>query len=280
MKSEKFTVKVDGEKRQVIAVDLLSDITPSETALDKVHHIMLLDRSHSMHYEINGLIDDVKKSFESIGDEDYLSIIWFSSPGQFKTVIKGAKKTDDIKKLLDSMRSTIGTTCFSDPLKEAESIIDDLAAICGNILVTLFTDGNPVVPWTITEEKKRVFESIGRLNGKVIGVNTIGYGHYYDRNFLQEVADETEFGMFRHSNQITQFHPLFMKNYESVTEMTGMAIDVKCEGAEFMYLGSKIAKLSKELSLSSSDSKRSTLFIVSKTAPNFELNGDVVKAKG
>lgn len=239
------------------------------------HNIILIDQSLSMTYEIDKLIDQVEKSFEHIGDQDYVSVIGFSSYNQCKVYIRGARKDDSIKTFLDSMRRTIGQTCFSTPLREAEEVVDDLASICPNFAVTLFTDGNPVTPWSEYEEESKIFKILDTLGKKVIAINTIGYGYYYNQELLLAMANRSEYGNFIHSRDIADYSKIFSHNYERVSELAVGTIEVKAPGVELLYLTDRNTKLTKdELSLRMMAKGKNQIFLIGDGEFSFDYNGN------
>lgn len=154
-----------------------------------IHHIQILDRSGSMTGQIDRLIENVKMTIDHMKESDFFSIIWFSGHEQYRTLIKGASVKSDrsYSKLLDSIKSTLGTTCFSDPVKEAKSIVSELRDLCPNFSVTLFTDGAPVCPWSSNEEDVKVSDLISSMKNDIISFNTIGYGGYYNGELLRNI---------------------------------------------------------------------------------------------
>lgn len=257
----------DGEKPA-------SSATVSKT-VDKVHHIHVLDRSGSMYGEIGNLIEDVKKTVDMIDENDYISVVWFSSPGQYKTLIKGARKTDDVNKLLDSIKSTLGCTCFSDPLKEVGVIINDLKAMCPNFSVTLFTDGQPVVPWGEDEEATRMIAAINDWKEDALALNTVGYGNQYNQDLLKTISALTEFGEMVHSRDIEEYSRIFSRNFEKVRDMVVESIEITADKkVEIMYFTSKIAKLfGNKLNLRTLDKKKNQFVLIGDKDFEFEFGG-------
>lgn len=227
-----------------------------------IHHIHVLDRSGSMSGSIDELIDNVQKSFEHIEDDDYLTVIWFSSQNQFRTVIKAAKKTDNIKSMLDSLRSVVGATCFSDPMKEVNAIIDELYGLCPNISVTLFTDGQPVVPWSDAEEYKRVLAEAEKMKGKVLAINTVGYGNYYNQDFLKQLSSISQFGIMTHSKKIDEYFDIFEENKASVSGMVNQKTEVTAGYGNILYLGPKTCKLEVTSLIQRQRSKTKNIYFV------------------
>jgi hypothetical protein len=235
----KFQIKLAGKDTNVFCYDPIDEQDENISDIGPIHHIHILDRSGSMHKSINQLIDNVQQSFEIIDDDDYITIIWFSSHNEYKTLIKGAKKTDNIKKLLDGIRSVLGTTCFSDPLRETAAVINDLQVICSNFSVTLFTDGNPVVPWPVEEEITKCQDLVRSICFKAIAFNTIGYGNYYNQDFLKSLSNLSESGVFVHANNINQYFKIFQENLEVVGRMENRRCSIESKDSLILYVGPK-----------------------------------------
>lgn len=244
------------------------------------HNIILIDQSLSMTHDIDRLIDQVEKSFDHMDPKDYVSIIGFSSHDWCKVYIRGARKDDDLKKLLDQMRRTISQTCFSAPLQKVEEIVDDLASLCPNFAVTLFTDGNPVTPWPEAEEEDRIFRVLESLGNKVIAVNTIGYGYYYNQDLLLAIANKSEYGTFVHSRDITDYSKIFGHNYERVSELSTGSIEIEARGAEILYLTDRNTKLAKdELRLRMMSRGKNQLFLIADDEFTFTYNGETYSTR-
>ncbi len=246
----------DGETTQVV-----EKVVPT-----KMHHIHILDRSGSMRDHINTLVDQMQKTIEFLREEDILSVLWFASPGQYRTILKGAKKSPELPKLLDTLRSVMGTTCFSDPLNEAKNIVEELAPLCPNCAITLFTDGQAVTPWNEQEEERKSIEIIKSLKNKILAFNSIGFGSNYSQSFLRELSSISEFGVFTHSSEIEDYATIFKNNFDRIVE--GKIEQVHIEyglDIEGVYLNRKFTKMEKlEMYLSRLDRNKNQFFLVSK----------------
>jgi len=244
--------------------------------VDCLHHIHILDRSGSMGYEIDGLIENVKQTLDAMSKNDYVSIVWFSGPNQFKTLIKGARNDESLKRILDSIKSTIGCTCFSHPLKEVGEIIDELAPICPNFNITLFTDGEPVVNWGDKEEERRSLEEISKYKDKVIAINTIGYRNGYNRDFLINIATMSQYGMMVHSSKINDYMSIFSHNYERIADLVMDSVEIKAPGTEILYLNTYSSKLMRDsIKLSMLEKKKNQFVILADDEFTFEYNGEM-----
>lgn len=282
-----FKCKVDVGKGKPQTLVVINHKDEEETmstrtvTVNQLHHIHILDRSGSMRSEINNLIDNVQKTFEVIGDDDLISILWFSGPGDYRTLVKGAKKSGNLSKLLDTIRSVLGTTCFSDPLRETNTIIEELVSLCPNISVNLFTDGQPVVPWTVTEEERRIFEELNKMKANVLAFNTIGYGPYYNRDLLIGMSSISEFGIFCHSRRIEDYLDIFKGNYEKVCEVATEGIYVGTStDQDIIYLNRNFTKMELgELVLNRSDSRKNQIFIIGPNEFEFDYQNETFNSK-
>ena len=220
----------------------MSDDELQALKAEPIHFIHLIDRSGSMYSDIDQLCEDIKKTVTMLEDDDLLSVIYFASNGQEKVLLKGAhKKTKNLDVLINSMKSTIGATCFSAPLKLTEEVVDELKLLCDKYVVTLFTDGEPVVPWSDSEEYNRCYAIADRLKDKVLMINTIGYGYYYNEEFLRNLAERTTFGKYSHSENIKDFAIIFERNALIVKDCEAANIDFKVKG-EALFLTLKDIK--------------------------------------
>jgi hypothetical protein len=268
----KSILEIGGKQKTIVVVNYKTEQEMSQSkSVDCLHHVHIIDRSGSMSGSISELIENVKQTIEFIPDNDYVSIIWFSSSGQFKTLIKGAKKDVGLFTLLDSIKFTIGCTCFSESLVEVGVIIADLSTICPNFNVTLFTDGQPVVPWSEDEEIKRIHKAIDAWKDKVIALNTVGYGNYYNEQLLKDIASKSMFGQMVHSSKIGEYMDIFSHNYERVSDLVMDSVSFESVGSEIIYLNSKTSKMGLDTMKMSMLEKKKNQFILLNDKPDFEF---------
>lgn len=228
------TVKIGGKRKRIV---LTNYKLPTETEnFQQIHHIHILDRSGSMSSVIGQLMDNVKQVVATMGTHDLLSIIWFSGEGQAKVLLRGAGKYDQqhVDTLLDSIKSTIGCTCFSEPLALANEIIDDLASLCPNFNVNLFTDGEPVVYGSTAAEIEKIFNELDKMKAKIIAFNTIGYTRYADQQLLTRMSDTSSHGRYIFSNDIKDYNEIFANNYKRIQGLSGNVFSDKGD-CEFYY---------------------------------------------
>lgn len=277
----KFKIVVRGKESQIFAFDPAQENQTNLKDLGSLHHIHVIDRSGSMSGSLDRLIDDVQMIFKHIADNDYLTVIWFSSDNQFRTVVKAAKKSDDIKKLLDTLRSTVGCTCFSDPMREVGLVVEDTISLCPNIVVTLFTDGQPCCARSTDLEMELTLKAVSKYADKVLAVNTVGYGNYYDQSFLKKISALTQYGIMTHSRRIEEYFKIFQENINAVSEMVNKKTEIKAPGAKILYLAPSSSKMEvSELTQRQRSKSKNLYFVVD--PKTLEIDGakqDLSKAK-
>lgn len=175
-------------------------------ANEKAHHIWVWDRSGSMYNDLNRLTNDIIDKISIIKKGDYLSLGWFSGEGQNDFIVKGYKvgdDTSDLIKLLENANSTIGLTCFSEILNTVEKVIDSIRPLVGISSLVFFSDGHPVVS-NYSKEIESIFDVIEKIKDKVDNSLVVGYGDYYNKPLMQEIAQRLS-GSLTHANDIKTF---------------------------------------------------------------------------
>jgi uncharacterized protein YegL len=242
MELVKFEARIGGEKHLVTHFDATAKGTkvPSRT-----HHILIIDRSGSMSGSINPLIDQAIKVVQRIEDNDVLSVGWFSGIGQYSFVIRGAKKGEIAEAMLNNLRSIIGLTCFSESIQESAKVAEDFASMVDQTVVTLFTDGQPVTNWSEAEELKRCQTIVKTMvdSENLSAFNTIGYGPYYNPEFLRTLSNMTDHGLHIHTSKITDFLETFTSNIESAAGLTRSPLSVEIFDGEILYVGSHLSTM-------------------------------------
>jgi hypothetical protein len=282
MKAFKTKINLGGVEKTVVAFRYKDEENQSTetTTVEQLHHILVIDRSGSMYNEIDGLIDNVKKCIATINEQDLISLIWFSSEGQYRTVIKAAKKFDKLDTILDSLRSTLGCTCFSESLKEINMIIDEIG-IAAPISITFFTDGQIVTRHSVDEEKRRCFEELSKMKDKILALNTIGFSNYYDQELLNAFAATSEFGEMFHSSKIDDYTKIFSHNFEKISDAVCEKVEIDTQdGVHVIYLTRSFTKrFDDQCHLSRLDKRKNQFFLVGDGEFSFAVNGQYFETK-
>jgi len=150
-------------------------------------YIFILDLSGSMWGQIDALKDTLRASKSLIKKGDTISIGWFSSFGEYGWVIKGADiQNKDIEPMIDRNIYARGLTCYTQILGDLDSVVKDVQSFSGNKIVSVYflSDGQPNDRSPISQ----VNSICSNLKGSFTNVKIVGYGRYYDRNVLLEMA--------------------------------------------------------------------------------------------
>jgi len=281
---KKSTIILGGKKRTVLLINYSPENEKETKTIDRMHHIHILDRSGSMYGSIVGLMEDVKKTFRAIPVGDYISVVWFSSEGENGVVIKGYKKTEnddfkDVDNLIDSIKYTVGCTCFYEPMNLVKSIINEMKPLCPYYNVTLFTDGCSCCRVSPFEDYKKTYDITESFKNDIMAMNTLGYGYYYDKEFLTKLAEISEFGRYNHSSDIKEYSEIFTHNYERVKDMIVDKVDIEAGWCDILYLNSKSTKLAKDKMNLSSIERRKNQFLViipENVTTSIKINDEVI----
>lgn len=174
-----------------------------------LHHILLLDRSGSMHWTINALMTHVTERILSLPDGDFVSVGWFSGEGEYRFVVKGhqmqrdAQKSETLTRLMDTMRSTLNTTCFSEILHETAVTLRELTPLTPLVTLTLLTDGCPVVR-NLQREHAAIRSALDEVAPHLTSALLVGYGGYYNKALMAEMAERLG-GTLAHADTISTF---------------------------------------------------------------------------
>lgn len=176
---------------------------------NKTNHIWIYDRSLSMYYTIKQLINDIIDRSKELPIGDTLSIGWFSSLGKFNYFLKGFKITENndyqvLEEIVKKNSTTIGLTCFSEILKDTETLIDNISPLSKRFALCFFTDGYPVVN-DYAEEIQNIFEAINKIKPKITTSLLIGYGSFYNKDLMSKMTESLG-GCLIHNTSLNDFN--------------------------------------------------------------------------
>ena len=175
---------------------------------DTINHVWIYDRSGSMSYVLPRLAEDLIARAKELPVGDTITLGWFSSEGQFDFMLKGFKITDAkdysvLEKMIRQNKSPIGCTCFSEILHDTDKVVKDLSIISPNFALCFFTDGYPVVS-NYSREIESIQTAITNLNGKIGASLLVGYGNYYNKELMSDMAERLG-GALCHSSDLPTF---------------------------------------------------------------------------
>jgi len=205
------------------------------------HHILVIDRSGSMYYDIEALKDTVIKIL-TIGEYDnentLVSLVSYSSTGDCgvhfsrtpisEVMATGSPYIKEIKKI----RATC-LTCISQALEKAESLIDDGESTA----ITLHSDGFANDP-SPRHESENIAEICERLSKKNVFVNTIAYSNYSDFVLLSKVANDVS-GMCIQANSSKDVYDAIAQSSKALSEGSTNTIEVDQKDSDYLMFVSK-----------------------------------------
>jgi hypothetical protein len=267
-----------GEK-EVLKV-LVKPKVVNSTEYQPKHHVHIVDRSGSMYSDIKNLIEDVKKTISLINEKDLLSVIWFSSENQAKILLQGANKnTPNLDKLLDSIASTVGCTCFSYPLELLHNLIEETKIISGIFNITLFTDGQPVVNWSVEKEEQLCVENLSKNKNEILAFNSIGYGSCYNEKFLKKLSSMSPMGRQFHATDINEYSNIWNNNYNLISNCVLYNLKIEADNSDIIFISNNEYNLVKnEFSSSVIGKDENIFYIITDNVNKVKINGEYVKS--
>lgn len=157
------------------------------------NHILVIDCSGSMSYDLPKLRDQLKRKLpKMVGEKDTVSIIWFSGKGQFGVLIEAepvASLTDlaAVNSAIDRWLKPVGLTGFKEPVEEVARVINRVKGARPGTAFSLFfmSDGQDN-QWDRSSILKAIEASAGQLNAATF----VEYGYYADRPLLTAMAEK------------------------------------------------------------------------------------------
>lgn len=162
---------------------------------DSVAHIVIIDRSGSMHYDLPKIAEQIKFRLAAmIKPEDTVSLIAFSGRGQCVLVFQDEQiaalgdkaRIDDLQRIsteVDKQLRPMGLTGFLEPLVMAGAVQDRIAKLRPGTVFSLFfmSDGHDN-QWS----RRDILEAAANM--KFHAATVVEYGSYADRQMLNDIA--------------------------------------------------------------------------------------------
>jgi len=176
-----------------LASVLLSTKPATTVKPPPTNHIVVIDCSGSMYGELPKIREQLKKKLPKLlGDQDTISIVWFSGRGQFGTLLEAepvATLADlsAVNQAIDRWLKPVCLTGFKEPLEEAAKLVDRIGKKRPGTAFSLFfmSDGCDN-QWSRAEILKAIEKAAGGLAATTI----VEYGYYADRPLLAAMAEK------------------------------------------------------------------------------------------
>lgn len=196
-----------------------------------VNHIVIIDCSGSMSGELPKIRAQLKKKLPKIiGEQDTLSIIWFSGKKQFGTLIENEAipSLADLKTIenaIDRWLKPVGLTGFKEPLEEAKRLIERICIARPSSVNNLFfmSDGQDN-QWSAAE----ILGISSDLSSLVASSTFVEYGYYADRKLLTGMAEKSG-GSLIFAEDFDKFTPV-LESMLSKKIKNGKKIEVNIPG--------------------------------------------------
>ncbi|MGL4107796.1 hypothetical protein [Clostridium sp. LP20] len=209
------------------------------------HHILLIDVSCSMYNELPRLKEKLKETLDVLSNtkNNYISIITFSGHNDSLRIINAVKcdKTSyamaQVYKKVEDEIFTKGVTIMSEPLEDAIEIVKSLTDICNKHHIILFTDGCLVpMEWSYNDEEDKCYKVGYLCKNSNVYLNTVGFGQYYDREFLENLISIPNNGKFIHIDDVSDYQDTALKMISTINNTD--STDIKINNEDFFLVNS------------------------------------------
>lgn len=156
------------------------------------NHVIVVDISYSMYRALPEVRKHLKENLPSlVKPEDTVSVLYFSSKGDFGTVFAGrninsTSVLSEINKLIDRFLQPSGCTGFVEPLKLAMDTARDLKKPGYVNNLAFMTDGYDNC-WRSNE----ILDTAEKLPSAFDNITFIEYGWYCNRELLAQMAERS-----------------------------------------------------------------------------------------
>ena len=168
------------------------------------NHILIIDCSGSMYGDLPKIRNQLKAKLPALlAKGDTISLIWFSSRGEFGTLVKGEpvadlKDLNDLNKAIDRWLKPVGLTGFKEPLVEAKKLVEELGGVCSIFFMSDGYDNQ----WRSDE----ILKAVQELAPLCASTTFVEYGHYCNHPLLVQMA-ETAGGQLIFNEDFRKYEP-------------------------------------------------------------------------
>jgi hypothetical protein len=224
------------QKKNVHFIQLDPEIVKSDYIS---HHILLADCSGSMCGNLKTLKEKIHATCDTLMSipNSYVSVITYSGHNQTERILSAVKcdnttfQMTDLHQVIDSKIYIKGVTVISEPLNQSIDICQTLAKIADKHHIALFTDGCLVpMQWNSETEERKCFDVAKYCNEHGVFLNAIGFGQYYDREFLQALVSIAGNGAVLHIDYIKDYFDVILNAIRKVNEEYVFKMDLSAVG--------------------------------------------------
>lgn len=187
-----------------------------ETVLP-TNHIFVADVSYSMYNALPKIREHLKQNLARlVKPEDTVSILYFSSRGEYGPVFVGEKVNSiqdlsNVHQAIDRFLKPIGCTGFVEPLKLAIDTAEQLASN-GNLASLIFmTDGYDNC-WSESD----ILKVCSQLSFTFNNITFLEYGWHCNRPLLEKMSD-TSNALHTFVEDYSEYEPAFEQSLQQIT---------------------------------------------------------------
>jgi hypothetical protein len=199
------------------------------------NHIIVIDCSGSMSYELPKIREQLKKKLPKlIKENDTVSIVWFSGKGEFGTLIEGEKVATlkdlkDVNAQIDRWLKPIGLTGFKEPMLEVALLTGRVAAkYPQNSFSLMFMSDGCDNQWN----KQDIIAAVDKAAEGLAAAAFIEYGFYADRPMLTAMAERAG-GSLIHASDFDKYEAT-MTDVLARRQVGGKKIEVKLPNSDYV----------------------------------------------
>jgi len=182
-------VKID--ENYFLCTEEVNVDTPKTEAPKSVNHLVIIDVSGSMYYELPEIRRNLKNKISNmVKPNDRISIIWFSGKDEAGILkenveVTSLKQLSDLNDAIDRFLKPIGLTAFAKPLELAGEIIERIRVKDSESTFSLvfMSDG-----WNNSCSWESVVNALNTIAPNLAFSTIVEYGFYADSQRLTEMA--------------------------------------------------------------------------------------------
>jgi len=170
------------------------------------NHIVVIDCSGSMWNDLPLIRTQLKDKLPKlIAEGDTISIIWFSSRGEYGTLVKGEpvatlKDLSDLNKAIDRWLKPVGLTGFKEPIEEAAKLAKELGGVCSLFFMSDGYDNQ----WS----QAQILKAVADLVPVFASTTWVEYGYYCNHPLMVSMA-ESAGGALILNEDFKKYEPAF-----------------------------------------------------------------------
>lgn len=191
---------------ELVSVTVPKASTAAKAAPQPTNHVVVIDCSGSMYGDLPLIRTQLKAKLPTlIAEGDTISLIWFSSRGEYGTLVKGEavaslKDLSDLNKAIDRWLKPVGLTGFKEPLEEAKKLAQELGGVCSLFFMSDGYDNQ----W----QAAQILKAVAELAPVFASTTFVEYGYYCNHPLMVSMA-ESAGGALILNEDFKKYEPAF-----------------------------------------------------------------------